>query len=667
MSALGGTAAGLGGISGALGTAVQTAGNLTQSLGGALGGATALGGAGGASMQAFTGVMQGVLGVAKLLAIGMGVAAVSALALGAAGAAGGAVAVAGLAGIATAVAAWPLLFQSVRDKISPLFEGLKQNVEGFANSLADRMLPSLKFFAEAANDAFDTLKPTLDRLSPAVSGLIDKIGAELPNVAEALGPLLEKSFFKGSIAIDHMMQGLTTIINGMTDFVAAIDPSRIGPFIDQFSQTVGQVFGDLGTLINNLMPIGQTFMEGFGNIFSSLATQLGDLGTRLEPLLGKMAEFTVQLIDKLGPGVNDLIVAFGDFAIALMDGMQPALKPLGEMFTALADVMNQNKPLFEEMARILGQVMVMGIQALMPLITQFGNWMLENKDLIMEFMNNCLQLAQVALPLLGGAMQVMLFVVTQLAEAFMGFVNTIVETSKAIWEKLVEAFNIAKQKAGEFKEAVVQKFQELKDGAVQKFNEIKQSITDAVSQAKEAASQKFSEMVSTIRSKIDEAVSFVRSMPGRARDALGNLGSILINAGTELIGGFIQGIKNKFGEVKSTLSSLTSMLPSWKGPVQRDKVLLKNAGELVIQGFINGMESQYAQVRNSLQGLTANLSGWVSVGNNGFAFEGNLTAASTSGGMVFAPNIHVDAMVADEHAGRKLEEALQSWWAVNGK
>lgn len=69
-----------------------------------------------------------------------------------------------------------------------------------------------------------------------------------------------------------------------------------------------------------------------------------------------------------------------------------------------------------------------------------------------------------------------------------------------------------------------------------------------------------------------------------------------------------------FGAVKSKLSSLTSMLPSWKGPAPVDKVLLTPAGELIMQGLIKGLESQYGAVRSSLQGLTEDLSKPATIG-----------------------------------------------------
>jgi hypothetical protein len=111
----------------------------------------------------------------------------------------------------------------------------------------------------------------------------------------------------------------------------------------------------------------------------------------------------------------------------------------------------------------------------------------------------------------------------------------------------------------------------------------------------------------TVSNGVSSVVSFVTGLPGRITSALGNLGSLLLGAGADLIRGFINGIKNMFTSVKNTLGDLTSKLTSWKGPPSTDRTLLKSAGQMLIQGFIGGMESQYGGVRSSLQGLTGDI------------------------------------------------------------
>ena len=107
--------------------------------------------------------------------------------------------------------------------------------------------------------------------------------------------------------------------------------------------------------------------------------------------------------------------------------------------------------------------------------------------------------------------------------------------------------------------------------------------------------------------KLVELVTLLRSLPGRALEALGNIGSTLLNAGKSLIQGFIDGIKNMLGSVRDTLGDLTSSLTDWKGPPSRDASLLTGNGRLVIQGFVRGLEAEYGAARSSLGRFTRSL------------------------------------------------------------
>jgi hypothetical protein len=141
-------------------------------------------------------------------------------------------------------------------------------------------------------------------------------------------------------------------------------------------------------------------------------------------------------------------------------------------------------------------------------------------------------------------------------------------------------------------------------------------------------------MVVAVVNFLASVVGYFTRIPGELLTALGNLGNLLYNAGAEVVDGLINGIESKFNDVESTLSTLTSWLPSWKGPASTDAALLVSSGQLVIQGFINGLESKYSAVKASLQGLTNDL------GNNmSKQISTNLTAKinsslkSTTGGV----------------------------------
>jgi phage-related protein len=116
-------------------------------------------------------------------------------------------------------------------------------------------------------------------------------------------------------------------------------------------------------------------------------------------------------------------------------------------------------------------------------------------------------------------------------------------------------------------------------------------------------------MVEATKKGVADVVSWFKSLPSKAKSALGSLGGVLLNAGKSLISGFINGIKGMFGSVKSTLGGLTDKLTSWKGPAPLDKKILTPNGRMVIQGFQRGISKQTPVLRRQLQGLTSDLPG----------------------------------------------------------
>ncbi|MEU0343166.1 hypothetical protein ABZ092_30510 [Streptomyces bobili] len=117
--------------------------------------------------------------------------------------------------------------------------------------------------------------------------------------------------------------------------------------------------------------------------------------------------------------------------------------------------------------------------------------------------------------------------------------------------------------------------------------------------------------------KTGEIISYVRGIPGRARSALGNLGGYLYSAGLSLIGGFINGIRAKIGDVRNAASSVLSAArdffphsPAKRGPFSGRGYTLYS-GHALIDAFGKGIADRVPFVRKQMQGLTEDLSGVV--------------------------------------------------------
>lgn len=110
---------------------------------------------------------------------------------------------------------------------------------------------------------------------------------------------------------------------------------------------------------------------------------------------------------------------------------------------------------------------------------------------------------------------------------------------------------------------------------------------------------------------VSNAAGGVRSAVNSIKNAVigvfSSAGSWLASAGRRIIDGLISGIKAGFARVRSTLGSLTSMLPDWKGPAAVDRKILEPSGRMAMSGFEDGLTSQFGSIRKTLEGLTGDL------------------------------------------------------------
>ena len=120
-----------------------------------------------------------------------------------------------------------------------------------------------------------------------------------------------------------------------------------------------------------------------------------------------------------------------------------------------------------------------------------------------------------------------------------------------------------------------------------------------------------------IRTTWANVIVFFQSIPTRIRNAIGDLGSLLVNAGRSMINGLISGIESAIPGLKSTLNWVTDHLPSWKGPEEKDAKILQPAGMAVMDGFRKGLAAGAADVFSDLRAIT----GMIGVNANANSFN----------------------------------------------
>jgi phage-related protein len=180
-------------------------------------------------------------------------------------------------------------------------------------------------------------------------------------------------------------------------------------------------------------------------------------------------------------------------------------------------------------------------------------------------------------------------------------------------------------------------------------NRARAIITAVWTVIKNATGRAWDGILSAVGRAIAKVVSFVTGLKNKVTGIFGNAGRWLLDAGHRIIQGLLDGIRAGFDKVRQLLGKLTSFLPDWKGPAERDRSLLRRSGQLVMDGLVTGIESRHAKLRKTLQTVTAMVQDGVNpaVATPSGATAGRFTLATRSGG----DSYYVDARGAlDEDA-----------------
>ncbi|MCP3758219.1 phage tail tape measure protein [Streptomyces sp. TBY4] len=146
----------------------------------------------------------------------------------------------------------------------------------------------------------------------------------------------------------------------------------------------------------------------------------------------------------------------------------------------------------------------------------------------------------------------------------------------------------------------------------------------------------FGGMVTSAREKGTALVDWVRGIPRSVQSAVGDLGGLLVGAGRSIIQGLIDGVTGMIGSLRNRFSSITNMIPDWKGPMSLDMRLLTPSGEALMSGLMDGVEDRLPALRRTLQGVTSDIPGNVNVG---------VGAAARGGGQELVARLVIDAAV----------------------
>ena len=156
--------------------------------------------------------------------------------------------------------------------------------------------------------------------------------------------------------------------------------------------------------------------------------------------------------------------------------------------------------------------------------------------------------------------------------------------------------------------------------------------------------------VSSVAANVGKAVAWFHGLPGRIVSAVGNLGGLLVSAGRSVIDGLIAGVQSAIPGLSGVLHAVTSLIPSWKGPMDVDRLLLYPNGQAIMGGLIKGIGDTVPALHSQLAGITGSISG--------------AAGGGIGGGRNYV--INVNQLVADKNTGRLVVQAIKQFEQGSG-
>lgn len=486
-------------------------------------------------------------------------------------------------------------FNSMAKGVADAAVGLADSgVLGSAIRSSENALRSLEKVPGQAATSFGFLAAAA---GPAMERLADKAADVATRVADSLARSFESGELEAAIdrAVDNLAQlGRIggNVFKSLGNIIKAVSIDGAGLFT-----TLETITGALEELTGSAE--FQFALGELADVMRKVALALQpvlDLALELSrlvlPILGKAFEFIGEVVERITPFIEQLA-----------ENISAQLAPVLE---EIPGIMDQILPKFLELADRLLPLLLEAMAELGPKLREaseaFADLLVELAPLIVKFLEFQIFLVDKMMPVIGplaGLLgEVLVGALSALSEFIGDFVIPAVQTLVALLEG---DFRGAAQHAVEFtnnmRDQVSGAFERMRDRAIGATARLASAVLGRVRSMA-------SEVVAVFGRLVADAVSRIEALPRFILSILGNAGSLLFSAGQAIIQGLINGITSRIGSLVSTLSSITSMIPELKGPLDVDRKLLTPAGEQIMQGLIRGMQSQLPSLRRELSGVT---------------------------------------------------------------
>ncbi|MFY1688181.1 hypothetical protein [Plantactinospora sp. WMMB782] len=543
-------------------------------------------------------------------------------------------------------------WQAARDAGASTLTTLGKSLQDFADRLADPQIQ--QSLSKLFGAAFEGMDRFLTKAGPAFEqvflSMADVLATVLPAVGQVLGGVAEAL---GEVfANPALTDGFTAFIGGVLKAIASLTPlltpigdliGALGPTLGLLASSIGQVIGSLaptfGALLSSLQPLilllTGTLSEALTAISpliqtmgETLAVVFGQLAVELQPVMDALIDLIVGLMPQLIPLIIQLaplILQIAQIALPVMASLLQALLPtlsaiisaitpivsgLTELLAILAPVLIPTLTWLAEVlanvARAVVEGLITAIEGLIQILTGVINFVTG------VFTGDWSKAWDAVWQIIDGIWKLILGVIESTVFAIVSLVGVKVSEIRALWENawtiVLTFFRTKWEQIFAFLTTTFINIVSLFAGL---WGRISGFVSGLFSSLVSLYQSGMSKAAKAVDDGVDTVIRFFRNLPGDVVRALGNLGSILVGAGRDLIGGLLSGIRSMAGEIVATIKNyVTDKIPDYVKDffgINSPSRMFAEFGANLMQGLAIGIEDESTRVIKALDAVMSDV------------------------------------------------------------